>query len=401
MGDVFDAMNRSNKEREENKKQQQAPKPAEQSSSADAQDDAPPKQEGAGGLPIDDVNAQPLGKETQEVGSTNLSAPAFRERQDSVVADASDKAGAAKGKQAAESKAKPATRGATAVSDAFERSDPSRVRSDDANDNTISAPVKAPPSDDSADDSADQAAAASGAPSDIAKLNGYALQVVVHHDRGSVVTEQYRAIRTQILARSRTRRLQTHVITSSTPEEGKSVTVLNLGVAFSELRNQRTLLIEGDLRRPAFEKLFDRKCDNGLMQLLRGDVDDYEQILHPTVYDNLQFIPSGGRDPNHSTELLSSPRMVQLLDRLKDRYDHIFFDSPPVVTVTDSCILGQMADGVMMVVRLNKTPSDVVDRAKRLLRASSCEISGVILTHMKHQMPRYLYRYDRYGANYR
>jgi len=224
-------------------------------------------------------------------------------------------------------------------------------------------------------------------------LNGYSTEVIVHHDRGSIITEQYRAIRTQILARARNRRLQTHVITSSAPSEGKSVTSVNLGVAFAELRNQKTLLVEGDLRRPSFAHLFDRAASPGLLHILRGEVDNFHKAIHPTVYENLQFLPAGDRDFTGSTELLSNPLMTRLLENLKDEYDHIFIDTPPVITVTDACILGAQADETLLVVRLGRTHVEVVDRAKRLLRAANCELAGVVLTHMKYHVPRYLYRY--------
>src|SRR5690606_7905513 len=127
--------------------------------------------------------------------------------------------------------------------------------------------------------------------------------------------------------RGRNRKLQTHCVTSSAPQEGKSVTCFNLGVVFSELRSQKTIIIEGDLRRPSFGKLLNRRATPGLIQLLRGEVDEIDKAIHPTVYDYLQFIPAGDRDFTISTELLSSPRMTQVLDRLKDRYDHIFIDT--------------------------------------------------------------------------
>ncbi len=231
-------------------------------------------------------------------------------------------------------------------------------------------------------------------------LNGYSDKVVVHHDRGSIVTEQYRAIRTQILARARNRRLQVHVITSSVPEEGKSVTAANLGVVFSELRNKKILVIEGDLRRPSFQKLFGRSCTPGLVQVLRGDLDDPQQAVHSTVYDNLKFVPAGGRDPTHCTELLSSPGMIQVLDRFREQYDHIFIDTPPVISVTDAAILAAMGDQALLVVRLHKTPVEMVERAKRLLHANNCNVSGVILTHMKMIfLPGYMSRYS-YGSAY-
>jgi capsular exopolysaccharide synthesis family protein len=224
-------------------------------------------------------------------------------------------------------------------------------------------------------------------------FNGYAAEIIVHHDRGSIITEQYRAIRTQILARARNRRLQTHLVTSSAPEEGKSVTVINLGVAFSELQNRKTLLIEGDLRRPIFERLFGRPCPMGLLQLLRGETTDLDLAIQHTAYDNVDFIPAGGREPTHSSELLSGARMDQTLDRLRDRYDYIFVDSPPVITVTDACILGSKCDSTILVIRMHHTPAEIVDRAKRLLRANQCDIAGMVLTHLNREPSRYLYRY--------
>ena len=141
--------------------------------------------------------------------------------------------------------------------------------------------------------------------------NGYSSEIITHHDRGSPITEQYRAIRTQILARGRNRRLQVTTLTSAAPDEGKSVTTINLGVAFSELRNQKSLLIEGDLRRPAFARLLCRDATPGLSQLLKGEIDELESVIHDSVYDNLQILPAGASDSVSSTELLSSPRMVR------------------------------------------------------------------------------------------
>jgi len=348
MGDVFDAMNRAKRER--SAKDPSGHPPDEDATSAMGQHAAPE----SGGLVFDEVEAEALVKEVErEMGLPPIPPPP------SATAIPSSPVSAA---------AERARTGAMPPMEEYENrldiSEPTAL------------PVTSP-----------------------SKLNGYSAEVVVHHDRGSAVTEQYRAIRTQLLARSRNRPMQLTVLTSSTPEEGKSVTTANLGIVFSELRNHKTLLIEGDLRRPSFSKLFDRECSPGMLQLLRGEVTNLEEAVHPTIYENLQFIPAGGRDSTHSTELLSSPRMHQLMDQLKDRYDHIFIDSPPVITVTDACILGAMADQVLLVVRLNKTPSGAVERAKRLLRASNCEVSGVILTHMKHYISRYLYKYS-YGYGY-
>jgi capsular exopolysaccharide synthesis family protein len=221
----------------------------------------------------------------------------------------------------------------------------------------------------------------------------YAPEIVVHHDRGSVITEQYRAIRLQILARCRNRKLQVHVITSSAPNEGKTVTSVNLAMAFAELQNKKTLLIEGDLRRPSLQGAIGQKQAPGLLHLLRGQIDDIDQAIHPSPYDNVHIMPAGDYGTTSSTELVSSHRFAEILDQLRERYDHIFIDTPPVISVTDACIFGALADEVLLVVRLNATPVEVVDRAKRLLRASNCEVAGVILTHMRYHIPKYLYRY--------
>lgn len=221
----------------------------------------------------------------------------------------------------------------------------------------------------------------------------YVPQVVVHHDRGSVITEQYRAIRLQILARCRNRKLQTHVITSSAPNEGKTLTSINLAMAFAELQNKRTLLIEGDLRRPSFQQVIGQQLSPGLLHLLREQTDDVEQAIHDTPYENVKFMPAGDHGTTSSTELLSTHRFPQILETLKGQFDHILIDTPPVISVTDACIFGALADEVILVVRLGETPVEVVDRTKRLLRASNCEVAGVVLTHMKHHIPKYLYRY--------
>lgn len=221
----------------------------------------------------------------------------------------------------------------------------------------------------------------------------YRPEAIVHYDRGSVITEQYRAIRLQILARCRTRTLQTHVLTSSVLGEGKTLTSINLALAFAELQNQRTLLIEGDLRRPNFHEVIGQRLRPGLLQLLRGQIMDIDPAIHPTPYDNVHIMPAGDIGTTRSTELISSARFARILDQLKRRYDHIFIDSPPVISVTDACVYGSLCDETLLVVRLNKTPAEVVDRCKRLLRAADCEVAGVILTHMRHHIPKYLYRY--------
>lgn len=350
MGDVSDAMDRARRDR-----QSDAQAPQRDSGAVNYDSDLPPSdasQAETGGLPIEDVDGQSM---TQDADAIKAPSPAAAN--DGSIAGTDP----------------------TASSDAVGRA------MDKGTEARHAQAVAAAQS------------AADATTSHASSVNGYAPDLVVHHDRGSLITEQYRAVRTQILARARSRKIQTHVVTSSAPGEGKSVTTMNLGVAMSEMRNEHTVLIEGDLRRPSFHKLLSREAlTPGLSQYLRGEA-EVDDVLHPTVYDNLHLIPAGSAELTSSTELLSSPRLAVLLDRLRDRFDHIFVDSPPVVSVTDACILGAMCDETLLVVRLHKTPTSVVDRAKRLLRAANCEVAGVVLTHLETRLPRYLYRYDRYA----
>lgn len=358
MGDVFDAMNRAKRE-----KTQATPAA------------------GAGGKPDDVSRAMDSAgdeKPALPIGEIESAAVARRQETD-------DRPMSLTGSTPAEPVAKKPQPQQPAPSREFVASEPAKPATDVS--------VAAAKSRVERAANAGAAAAASVTHAHDPSLNGYSDKVIAHHDRGSALTEQYRAIRTQILARARSRRLQVHVLTSSAPEEGKSVTTMNLGMVFSELRNLRCLLVEGDLRRPTFHKLLDKTLAPGLIQVLRGEVTDIDKAIHPTVYENLQVMPAGDREFVSSTELLSSPRMAQLLERLRDKYDHIFIDTPPVVTVTDACILGAMADETILVVRLNKTPTAIVDRAKRLLRAANCEVAGVILTHMDPSATRYGYAY--------
>ncbi len=386
MGDVFDAMNRAKRERgEATPPPVTPPAPAKPvigsgpsgTGNADAEAAGNPSQ----GLPLDEMTAMARQREPAHDHDSAAALPMAQMTPEATHAP-SEKATLSpdRSDSAVAPDTKPRTSAGAALTPA-------------AAERTGSALTDA-----TARAQRDADAKATHLPAADAHHNGYAAQIIVHHDRGSVITEQYRAIRTQVLARARTRRVQTHVITSSGPEEGKSVTTINLGMTFAELRSQRTLLIEGDLRQPTFHKIMAKPATLGLIQLLRGEESQIDKVIQPTAYDNLQVIQAGGRDGSHSTELLSSPRMAQVLDRLRDRYDHIFIDSPPVVTVTDPCILGAMADQVLLVVRLHRTPQDVVDRAKRLLRAANCEIAGVILTHAD-QRGRYGYRYS-YGYGY-
>ncbi|MCC5828849.1 MAG: CpsD/CapB family tyrosine-protein kinase [Phycisphaeraceae bacterium] len=381
MGDVYKAMQKARQQSGE-----RAADPVGEAGVAPAPDEgvrtAEPGASEVGGLPMDQIQASPLVDDRIAAGKDGL---ALDEDDELIVESAPPVEGSEVGAAAGSQSVPAADREAATAS--VPGSDSGKM------DSTVSRAMSRVPT-------AKPGKRIQGAHRDRkyhGSLNGYSREVVAHHDRGSVITEQYRAIRTQILARGRTRKLHTHTITSSLPGEGKTVTTLNLGVTFAELTDQNTLIIEADLRCPAFAKLLDRDGKPGLLDYLEGRTDDIDEIIQRTVYDNFQFIPAGGSAADRSTQLLSSPRMLRLLDRLKDRYDHLFIDTPPIISVTDACIMGAASDQVMLVVQLNRTTSEAVERAKRLLKAGHCEVSGVILTHQtEHHEDYYTSKYSRY-----
>lgn len=216
---------------------------------------------------------------------------------------------------------------------------------------------------------------------------------------GSVMAEEYRAIRTRLLARFEQGRNLVHCITSATPKEGKTLTALNLGLAFAEMSDRRTVVIEGDLRVPMFAKLLGLPQGPGLIQVL-GKKAALERAITPTELSNLSVIAAGGEAGDDAMRLLSSHTMSQAIELLRRRFDHVIIDTPPVLELADAGILGSQSDDVMLVVRMNRTPRYMIDQAIRILNSYHAPVSGVVLTDMRPDAPRYLHRYG-YHYHYR
>ncbi len=217
----------------------------------------------------------------------------------------------------------------------------------------------------------------------------------------SLMAEEYRAIRTSLLARWQQRRNLVHTITSATPQEGKTITSMNLGLIFSELRNCKIAVVEADLRLPTFDKLLNRTSQAGLLQYLRGEA-EINQIINRLEDHPLRVISAGGRTQGDAVQLLSSPRFSQLLQHLRQRYDHVIVDTPPVVELADAGIIGAQSDDVMLVVRMNRTPRTLIEQAIRTLASYNAPVAGAIATdHSHHRHKYYYYRYGyRYGYRY-
>jgi len=215
----------------------------------------------------------------------------------------------------------------------------------------------------------------------------------------SVMAEEYRAIRTGLLARHNHERQLLHTITSATPQEGKTITSLNLGLSFAELRNRKTLVVEADLRLPQFQRLLNLPDGPGLIGVLNGEcqLKDAICVLGET---NLHLIAAGGRASNDAVQLIHSGRMTEVLRELRREYDHVIFDTPPVVELAEAGILGAASDDVLLITRMKRTPRTLVEQAIRTLGSYKANVAGIIATDQQRKRRGYYYRYG-YGYHYR
>jgi capsular exopolysaccharide synthesis family protein len=201
-------------------------------------------------------------------------------------------------------------------------------------------------------------------------------------DPRSAVSEAYRTLRTNLQFAAVGGTLQTLVVSTPAPNEGKSITVANLAVAFAQ-GGSRVILVDADLRRPALHELFGVANTVGLSNAL---VDSATLNAPPLVavqcVDGLRLLPSGTIPPNPA-ELLGSPALQPLIDRLKSMADIVLFDAPPVVPVTDAAILAKRTDGILLVLQAGKTKRDQAARAKELLEQVGVRIVGTALTNAK------------------
>ena len=208
----------------------------------------------------------------------------------------------------------------------------------------------------------------------------------------SPIAEAYRTLRTNIQFSNVDEELKVICVTSSGPSEGKTTTSCNLAETFAQ-SGKRVLLIDGDLRKPRVHKVFKLSGTKGITNLLagQGSLEDVTQY----VGSDLTVISCGPIPPNPS-ELIASNRMKELVVNLRQQYDVIIIDAPPVGVVTDSAILSTIVDGTLLVVASSKTEIEGAKRAKQLLENVNARILGVVMTMMPVTKKSY-YGYQYYS----
>ncbi len=208
---------------------------------------------------------------------------------------------------------------------------------------------------------------------------GFDERLVAVTDASSIMGEEYRSIRTRLLARWQHRRHMIHTITSATPKEGKTLTSLNLGLCLSEMPDRRTIVVECDLRIPMFQKMLKLGEGTGIVHVLQGKA-DLDEAINNSVRPNLSVISAGQVAAGDATQMLSSPEFTSILTNLRERYDHVIVDTPPVLDLADAGIVGGQSDEVIVIVRMNRTPRYLVDEAIRTLNSYDAPVSGCVLT---------------------
>ena len=209
--------------------------------------------------------------------------------------------------------------------------------------------------------------------------------------------EAYRVLRTNLLFSRRDEKLNTIVIVSAGAGEGKSTTTINLSTVFAQSGN-RVLIVDSDLRRPTLHKLFKVANNLGLTNYLLKQ-NTLSEIVQTTGVPNLDFMASG-KLPSSALGILGSAQMKEMIAELKQRYDFIFFDSPPILGVSDASILASEVDLVMQVIQYRRYPQPMTLRAKQMIEKVGGNFVGLILNNINMSQDEGYYYYSGYYHDY-
>lgn len=203
------------------------------------------------------------------------------------------------------------------------------------------------------------------------------MDLITITDPRSLVSEAYRTLRTNLSFYSLDNPITTLVVTSPSPDEGKSTTIANLAVTMAQ-SGRKTVVVDCDLRRPSLHTIFDLKAEPGFVNYMLAD--DMAIPLQVTGIENLKLLACGTKPPNPA-DMLGAQKVDQLIAKLKEEAEIILFDAPPVVAVTDAVVLGAKVDGVLLVIQAGKTKRDHAERAKDILAKANVRIVGATLTN--------------------
>ncbi len=205
--------------------------------------------------------------------------------------------------------------------------------------------------------------------------------------------EAYRVLRTNILFSRKDDKLNTIAVVSAGAGEGKSDHRFNLATVFAQ-SGQRVLMVDSDLRRPTLHKMLHVTNNLGLTNYLLKQ-NTLEEVIQTTSVPTLDFLASG-KLPSSSMGILSSAQMKELIAELKQRYDFVFFDSPPIMGVSDASILASEVDMTMQVIQYRRYPQPMNIRAKQLIEKVGGNLVGIVLNNINMSQDESYYYYSGY-----
>lgn len=214
-------------------------------------------------------------------------------------------------------------------------------------------------------------------------------RLITRRDPKSPISEAYRTIRTNIEFSNLDKEIKTIVVTSSQQNEGKSTVIANLAVSFAGMEDKKVLVIEGDLRNPTVHRMFNVSNSHGITEILTSQK-TFEESVHRTEVKGLDVVTCGKLPPNPS-EMLASKKMKAFIQSLKNHYDYIFIDAPPIGIITDAGIISTYTDGTMIVVASNEVDIDMVKIAKERLVKVKANILGIVLNKFEESSGSYGY----------
>ncbi len=219
------------------------------------------------------------------------------------------------------------------------------------------------------------------------------------HQESSHLSEAFRGVRTSLYFSTSGQDCKVIQITSPVPGDGKSTIVANLAVAIAK-SGKSVLVLDADFRRPNLPKLLgvSGKSTPGLAAVVSGKGDPVDATLE-TAIDNLYVMPAGKR-PHNPSELLSTVEFKQLLDVVRERYDFVLIDTPPILAVTDPCAVAARVDGVMLAIRMRKGVQIAAVRASEMLESIDANVLGVIVNGVDNNNLGYGKRKYGYGYGY-
>lgn len=207
------------------------------------------------------------------------------------------------------------------------------------------------------------------------KKNGEMRTETISDKSKFAIVESYKAARTNIMFSLSADDEKVFAVTSYSKGEGKSTVSSNLAISFSKME-KKVLLVDSDLRRPNLHNIFKIDNSTGLSNVI-GKMGDFDEAVHRDALPNLDILPSGTIPPNPS-ELLCSSRFIDLVKRVKEEYDYVIFDTPPVGVVSDALLLKDLVAGFVVVLRERSTTHGDIQNLLESTKLADCKLLGFI-----------------------